>query len=318
MKIPWLKNQEKGGSMRRRRAQIILFFLTLWGTAIGLPNLRFAPGHWESLKAPPLPDRPSGLLLFLFSLAIGCSLLGISILGFAGKKKREKKDPEMVPYFKNPPMTWLSAMFLVFLFLSVGVLVWWSWPHFDRFDSFSGFRAAEETRDPKPPTPPRDEAQPIPRSTSPPRLSDWPLLWMAGAGFAVFILSIVLHQALVRRGKKGLEMEDRHRPDLPIVQEFALPEFAEGLDLAEPILRCYRDMCTILRSRVRFQAEMTPREFVRALEAQGVREPAILRLTGLFERVRYGGYSPQAQERSEAIRLLGQIQAFHGRRANEI
>lgn len=315
---PPVEKQGKGESMRRRRGQIILLFLALWLMAVSLPNLYFAPGHWEPLKSPSLPDLPPGWIFFLFLLSIGAILLGIFILGFWRQRRGRKKDPEMVPYSENPSMPWPAAISLLLFLFSLGILAWWTWHHYlEGLDPFSGLRAPMESSSPKPPAPPQHEAPPIPPSAPSPGLFDWPIPWIAGAGLALFILAITLHQALARRGSQGLEMKDAHLSDLSAIQHRDFPAFTEGLDLDEPIFRCYRDMCAILRSKVSFRSEMTAREFARALEEEGVHDPAIRRLTGIFERVRYGRHSPQAQERSEAIHLLGQIEALYGRRADE-
>ncbi|NWF54901.1 MAG: DUF4129 domain-containing protein [Syntrophaceae bacterium] len=106
--------------------------------------------------------------------------------------------------------------------------------------------------------------------------------------------------------------------DLGEIVAQAVLDLQKGGELSDVVLRCYRDMCAILGRKVVLRKEMTAREFAQRLQQVGVGERELLRLTDLFERVRYGRHSDSPDERVEAITLLQSIESQYGKGANEI
>ena len=82
------------------------------------------------------------------------------------------------------------------------------------------------------------------------------------------------------------------------------------------VLRCYREMSSLLRERrgIRRGQTMTAREFEQQLAQAGVHNEHIRRLTQLFERVRYGANIPQQRDTDEAVRCLTAIVQAYGRK----
>jgi hypothetical protein len=82
-----------------------------------------------------------------------------------------------------------------------------------------------------------------------------------------------------------------------------------GRSFQDAVLRCYKDMSEMLsrKCRIKNAPFLTPREFASALRTQGVEDAHVLRLTALFEQVRYGGRSGNPFV-NEAIACLESIQ----------
>ncbi len=55
---------------------------------------------------------------------------------------------------------------------------------------------------------------------------------------------------------------------------------------------------------------MTPREFERLLENEGVPAEPARQLTGLFEAVRYGQWQPNPGDEQKAVSCLDAIEAY--------
>jgi hypothetical protein len=89
----------------------------------------------------------------------------------------------------------------------------------------------------------------------------------------------------------------------------AVDDLRAGGELKNIVTRCYAEMCAVLREQrgIRRQAAMTPREFETRLAAIGLPRENVLRLTRLFEAVRYGSKTPGDQEEREAMACLTAI-----------
>jgi hypothetical protein len=100
--------------------------------------------------------------------------------------------------------------------------------------------------------------------------------------------------------------------ELRISALLALQELRQGrVPLTDVIRRCYREMTQTVQAQrgVFRQPNVTPREFsVRLLEI-GLPPSPVLRLTRLFEQVRYGNAATGERETREAIDSLEQIVA---------
>jgi len=93
-----------------------------------------------------------------------------------------------------------------------------------------------------------------------------------------------------------------------------LRDLEAGGDLKNIVLRCYRDMSRVLSEQRGIERElsMTPREFERQLQAAGLRDEHIQRLTRLFEQVRYGPQQADPQQEREAAACLQAIVRTYG------
>lgn len=94
----------------------------------------------------------------------------------------------------------------------------------------------------------------------------------------------------------------------------ALRDLEAGGNLADIVLRCYREMTCLLseqQGQSRDEA-MTPREFELHLAQAGIRDEHIRQLTRLFERVRYGPAKADPQQEREATECLQAIVAHYG------
>jgi hypothetical protein len=137
-----------------------------------------------------------------------------------------------------------------------------------------------------------------------------------------YILAISLLAGLgwvAWRNRLGRAPKDKPEAiDLGGIVAPAVMDLEKGGELSDVVLRCYRDMCAILGRKVALRKEMTAREFAQGLQQAGVGEKEVLRLTNLFERVRYGRHKANPDERVEAITLLQAIESQYGKGADEI
>lgn len=94
----------------------------------------------------------------------------------------------------------------------------------------------------------------------------------------------------------------------------AAARLRRGAGVAETVLQCWARMVEILSARAGLAdaPALTPRELARTLAGLGFREPAIGRLTELFEEVRYGR-KPDAPRREEALAALTALEQAYGR-----
>ncbi len=94
----------------------------------------------------------------------------------------------------------------------------------------------------------------------------------------------------------------------------ALRDLEAGGDLADTVLRCYREMSRVLSDQrgIARSQDVTPREFERQLAAAGLRDEHIQQLTRLFERVRYGPRQADPQQEREAATCLAAIVRSYG------
>jgi hypothetical protein len=89
----------------------------------------------------------------------------------------------------------------------------------------------------------------------------------------------------------------------------ALKDLAEGRDWDDTVIRCYVQMSEALdRERgLHRQQAMTPQEFASRLEQAGLPSEPVRRLTGLFEKARYGGRKSSQEDVNEAVTCLNAI-----------
>ncbi len=129
------------------------------------------------------------------------------------------------------------------------------------------------------------------------------VVWLTVAGLALVLLlalAWLLRPAPPRRGALdlvGLEAE-RARSALLL-----------GDDARGVILACYARMSAALAEGrgVERPGSMTAREFEALLAGLGLPQAPVHELTGLFERVRYGGRQPAAEDEARALACLDPI-----------
>lgn len=89
----------------------------------------------------------------------------------------------------------------------------------------------------------------------------------------------------------------------------AIDALKSGENLKNVVIRCYFQMNEIINKErgVRRDEAMTPREFIKRLEAIGLPGSAIRELTRLFEEVRYGTRLPGLEDEVVAMASLNSI-----------
>lgn len=105
----------------------------------------------------------------------------------------------------------------------------------------------------------------------------------------------------------------RSRMENPLVSEVnaALQAIEEGCDLRNVVIHCYLQMARIVKEEQGIEREdsVTAREFENLLEARGIPAIPIRQLTRLFEKVRYGSKTPDAQDELAAKECLSAIRS---------
>ena len=136
--------------------------------------------------------------------------------------------------------------------------------------------------------------------------------WFDGVSMAITIGMFLVVAGLIWWGWR--RMREDKKPALTAVgrdAEAALADLRAGANLQDTIVRCYFDMNhSLSRSLGLHRAEgMTPREFEEIMVQEGLPEEEVVRLTRLFERVRYGAQTTDAGDQNEAIDCLEAIVA---------
>jgi hypothetical protein len=298
--------------MTLRRGTIVLILFSFWELAVALPTVHFAPGNWEAIKQglagkPPRLEILLGAFLALAAIIFG----GLLVLSLWGGRRKKKKDEEPHEIYREPvPVPWSVYVIFVLLFVALGGLVWWA-----RQPS-KGTEAPATTRTFS--VPAQEQAIKVtptvpPQGSAGTQRSEWKWMeyllaigFLAGLGF------------LVWRGLRGRpSIGEPEVPDLARIVARAVTDLGKGGELSDVVLRCYRDMCALLGRKVALRDEMTAREFAQRLQQAGVGEEEVLRLTELFERVRYGRQVAGPEERAEAVALLQAIENQYGKIADE-
>lgn len=171
----------------------------------------------------------------------------------------------------------------------------------------------------------REPPSGLPESTAPPAQAGTETPAASPSTFAFeppswLVLSASLLLALLLIGVLALIGVHLARRKGPLVSPSPLRELAEearqalfdlrvGLDLRNTIIRCYQEMSETLQEYrgLRRNTAMTPKEFARALAPTNLPHEDIWRITGLFERARYGQHTPAPEEEEEAIACLTAI-----------
>ena len=137
----------------------------------------------------------------------------------------------------------------------------------------------------------------------------------------IYIISAIIALILVLIIWRVLRpwLQERRDLDLPIqgfgnIARTSLDDLSDGQQWEDVIIRAYMQMSEIARDRrgVSRQQAMTPKEFCERLELAGLPAEPVHRLTRLFEKIRYGGRTPNDDEVIEARGCLKAIAAACG------
>ncbi len=280
--------------MNRKRLTLVLagalLLLSLWALAgaLGgltfregrLPAPAFGPGGSPPAAAPPsAPDWIRVAFRILIWVLLPASIVMLVL---------------------NPRS--LKLVLLRALAVSAWVLALWALLQFmPRFGFFDPGAPAED--DPGGALRPADPL---------PDVGAVPLPWWSGWLAAFLLIGLALW--LIWRARRAWlllrpEDEDELPGRLARAAGAAARELEGGTPLREVVVRCYARMCELLGARQPGHLPvLTPREFEVRLQRAGVSDPSVVRLSRLFERVRYGQGSASAEEEREALACLARIE----------
>ena len=110
------------------------------------------------------------------------------------------------------------------------------------------------------------------------------------------------------------EIEERSLKEFSMIAKKSLDNLADGAEWEDVIVRSYVQMGEVVNARrgIRRDIEMTPNEFSERLIKAGLPASPVLRLTRLFERVRYSRHSAGEEEVNEAVACLNEIASVFG------
>lgn len=147
----------------------------------------------------------------------------------------------------------------------------------------------------------------IPLDTFNAATPDW--LVLAISLLCASILSIVLAVVIWRIWRSRRPVRATARDYLAQEAQNAIDTLQSGGELTDAILRCYQEMSRLLQQErgIQRKADMTAREFERALLAQKLPPDAVHQLTLLFEQVRYGHARMGQREEELALASLNAI-----------
>lgn len=132
------------------------------------------------------------------------------------------------------------------------------------------------------------------------------LIWIVGIGLAVLAAALgVWLVAGARQPEPALQL-------VGLEADRARQAIRSGKDLKDVIIACYVQMSLALQQDrgLERQESMTPREFERLLEAEGVPPAPVHQLTALFEAVRYGHWRPNQKDEQQAVECLDAIVSY--------
>jgi hypothetical protein len=138
----------------------------------------------------------------------------------------------------------------------------------------------------------------------PPQINPWLVFAVSFAiGLALILIGWGLYS---RRPRPGSNFA---RDEVGAIAKAALAELEAGQNWDDAIVQAYVRMNEVVVSErgLLRQPGSTPREFCQRMERIGLPGEAVRTLTGLFERVRYGGGTSTPQERDLAAAALSAI-----------
>jgi hypothetical protein len=301
--------------MTLRRGQIIIVLFSFWILAVILPNLHFAPGNWDTLRLR-LTEKPPSLESFLGIVLIMAAILFAGLVKILWRGRwRKKKGEDMYQMYREPVRMPASVPAIFFLLLAaIAGMIWWAHQPSKGGGAVPPLHLGASPEKQRVETPPKTS----PKALSRPRLpeTEW-VEYLLGMGLLVVGSWMIWRWLKERPGGEDMQIPEMQIPNVGQVAAQAALELERGADLSDVVLRCYRDMCNILRRKVALREEMTAREFAHHLQEAGVRGEEVDRLTALFEKVRYGRDAASPEERAEAIALLQEVENQHGNVTDE-
>jgi hypothetical protein len=137
-----------------------------------------------------------------------------------------------------------------------------------------------------------------------PVLSPW-----ISIGITFVILSISAFLAAIYWRKRLRESESLEA--LAGIVEQAASDLQSGKEYGDVVINCYARMVEAVDKQrgIRRRGNLTPEEFIAVLNRARLPENPTRHLTGLFERVRYGGRDATQSEIDEAVACMNEIVA---------
>lgn len=133
--------------------------------------------------------------------------------------------------------------------------------------------------------------------------------------FAVALIWMVVIWVLYRGWKRYLSLNAK-KPlgEIAKIARSSLNELSSGRNSSDVIINCYLRMSDVVSDKrhLHRNAAMTPHEFALHLEQAGLPGDAVIRLTRLFEGVRYGARRSGPQDINEAVSCLKTILHYCG------
>jgi hypothetical protein len=127
--------------------------------------------------------------------------------------------------------------------------------------------------------------------------------------WATYIFSLAVMLLIGLAGFWIWRSTRRENPELAEIARQAMDGLASGRDWEDVVIRCYAEMSAAASQRrsLNRPEAMTPREFVKRLEAAGLPGRPVRTLTGLFEKARYGSRGSSSDESHVAMACLAEI-----------
>lgn len=141
----------------------------------------------------------------------------------------------------------------------------------------------------------------------------WLLAWVTAAGAILVLVAWLLRSAARRRIERPTALGQPAPPRLPghILAEQAVALLRQG-NAREGARLAYRAAVHRLEEERAFDIDdaRTPREYLARLPPAHARRPPLARLTSLFERIWYGSRPATAEDSSELVALLQDLECL--------
>lgn len=277
------------------------------GLLLTLTALLVAPRRTEDSPAVRFSVEVPDLLLLAGATAFALS--AVILLGIGLSRNRREPDNELLERYRRfLRLPWWLQILLRLVplmpLLAILAVLWYAWPHLEESVLAWGRRiltAGDGSDAPKPDIP----------VVALPWLG-WSLGFLAlAAGLASLAVALVL--LFAERLAEWWERRRRLPADAPLLEVVgeSLDDLASERDARAAIIKCYRRFERVAaRARVPRAPWQTPDEFmVQALARLALPQPAVERLTRLFELARFSDHPLEEPERERARRCLEEIRA---------
>jgi hypothetical protein len=133
--------------------------------------------------------------------------------------------------------------------------------------------------------------------------------------FAIALIWLVVIWLLYRGWKRYVSFNGKKPLDeIAKIARSSLNDLSSGRNSSDVIINCYLRMSDVVSDKRHLHrtTAMTPHEFALHLEQAGLPGDAVIRLTRLFEGVRYGARKSGPQDINEAVSCLNTILHYCG------